>query len=192
MNKTSQKIVDYYELLEIDPKSDSAEIKQAYRNKLKEWHPDKNLDRLDEAEETTKILNQAFYTLSDPDRRRQYDRVLRYTRGEDFGEILDATAFWKKVEKASPVLRQILENLKNLYGLFVDSVKGKYNLHPALIGLIGGGLLYFIIPLDLIPDYIPIAGLLDDYVVLSAIINSLHKELADYRDWKDEPGRPTT
>ena len=99
---------------------------------------------------------------------------------------MDATAFWKKVEKASPVLRQILENLKNLYGLFVDSVKGKYNLHPAIIGLIGGGLLYFIIPLDLIPDYIPIVGLLDDYVVLSAIINSLQTELADYRDWKKE------
>ncbi len=185
MNKTSNKIVDYYELLGIDPKADSAEIKQAYRNKLKEWHPDKNLDRLNEAEETTKSLNQAFYTLSDPDRRRQYDRVLRYTRGKDFGKVLDATAFWKKVEKASPALRQILENLKNLYGLFVDSVKGKYNLHPALIGLIGGGLLYFIIPLDLIPDYIPVVGLLDDYAVLSAIINSLQKELAEYRDWKD-------
>ena len=186
MNKTSQKIVNYYQLLGIDPKADSAEIRQAYRNKLKQWHPDKNIDRLDEAEETTKILNQAYFTLSDPDRRRQYDRVLRYTRGKDFSKILDATAFWKKVEKASPVLRQILENLKNLYGLFVDSVKGKYNLHPAIIGLIGGGLLYFIIPLDLIPDYIPIVGLLDDYVVLSAIINSLQTELADYRDWKKE------
>ena len=186
MNKTSQKIVNYYQLLGIDPKADSAEIRQAYRNKLKQWHPDKNIDRLDEAEETTKILNQAYFTLSDPDRRRQYDRVLRYTRGKDFSKILDATAFWKKVEKASPVLKQILENLKNLYGLFVDSVKGKYNLHPAIIGLIGGGLLYFIIPLDLIPDYIPIVGLLDDYVVLSAIINSLQTELADYRDWKKE------
>jgi uncharacterized membrane protein YkvA (DUF1232 family) len=185
MNKASGKIINYYELLGIDAQANSAEIKQAYRNKLKEWHPDKNLDRLIEAEETTKILNQAFYTLSDPDRRRQYDSVLRYTRGKDFGKVLDATAFWKKVEKASPVLRQILENLKNLYGLFVDSVKGKYNLHPAIIGLIGGGLLYFIIPLDLIPDYIPIVGLLDDYVVLSAIINSLQTELAEYQDWKE-------
>jgi uncharacterized membrane protein YkvA (DUF1232 family) len=185
MNKASGKIINYYELLEIDAQASSAEIKQAYRNKLKQWHPDKNLDRLDEAEETTKILNQAFYTLNDPDRRRQYDRVLRYTRGKDFDKVLDATAFWKKVEKASPVLRQILENLKNLYGLFVDSVKGKYYLHPAIIGLIGGGLLYFIIPLDLIPDYIPVVGLLDDYVVLSAIINSLQTELADYQAWKD-------
>ena len=185
MNKTSQKLVDYYELLGVDPKAVPSEIKQAYRNKLKQWHPDKNLDRLNEAEETTKILNQAFYTLSDPERRSQYDRVLRYTRGKDFGRVLDATAFWKKVEKASPVLKQILENLKDLYGLFVDAVKGQYNLHPAITGMIGAGLLYFIIPLDLIPDYLPIVGLLDDYAVLSMIINSLQTELTEYRNWKN-------
>ena len=52
--------------------------------------PDKNIDRIKEAEETTKILNQAFYILSDPERRKQYDRVLRYTRGKDFGKILNA------------------------------------------------------------------------------------------------------
>ena len=191
MNSNTKRILNYYEFLGIDSGASDEEIKQAYRNKMKEWHPDRNMDRLEEAEETTKILNQAFYTLGDPDRRRQYDRVLRYTRGKDFGKVLDATAFWKKVESASPVLKQILENLKNLYGLFIDSVKGKYKLHPAVIGIIGAGLLYFIIPLDLIPDYIPIVGLLDDYAVLSAIINSLQKELAEYSDWKNEIERST-
>ena len=185
MAESTNNILNYYELLGVDSKADPAAIKQAYRNQLKQWHPDKNIDRLEEAEETTKILNQAFYTLKDPDRRRQYDRVLRYTRGKDFDQVLDATAFWRKVEKASPVLKQILNNLKSLYGLFVDSVKGNYKLHPAITGIIGAGLLYFIIPLDLIPDYIPIAGLLDDFVILSTIINSLQKELAEYRSWKN-------
>jgi uncharacterized membrane protein YkvA (DUF1232 family) len=186
MNRNTKRILNYYELLGVAPDASTSELKQAYRDKLKEWHPDKNIDRIEEAEETTKILNQAFYTLSDPDRRRQYDRVMRYTRGKDFSKVLDATAFWQKVEKASPALKQILENLKNLYGLFVDSVKGKYNLHPAIIGIIGAGLLYFIIPLDLIPDYIPIVGLLDDYAVLSAIINSLQTELTEYCEWKNK------
>ena len=186
MAEKTKAIFNYYEFLGVDPKADTAEIKQAYRAKLKQWHPDKNIDRLAEAEDQTKILNQAFYTLKDPDRRRQYDRVLQYTRGKDFSKVLDAAAFWQKVEKASPALKQILENLKSLYGLFVDSVKGKYNLHPALIGVIGAGLLYFVIPLDLIPDYIPIAGLLDDYAVLSAIINSLQTELTEYCEWKSK------
>jgi len=52
------------------------------------------------------------------------------------------------------------------------------------LGIIGGGLLYFIIPMDLIPDIIPFIGLLDDVAVLTTIINSLQGELIEYRTWK--------
>ena len=185
MQKNAGKIVNYYEMLGIDPKAASEEIKRAYHDQLKIWHPDKNADRLAEAEETTKILNQAYSVLSDPERRKQYDRMLHYTKGKEFGKILDENEFWEKVEKAAPVLKRILKDQKDLYALFVDSIKGRYKLHPAITGIIGGGLLYFIVPLDLIPDYIPIVGLLDDFAVLSAIINSLQGELADYRKFKD-------
>ena len=185
MQKTAEKIVNYYEMFGIDPQADSAEVKRAYYNQLKIWHPDKNADRLAEAEETTKILNQAYSVLSDAERRKQYDRMLRFTKGKDFGTILNEKQFWDKVEKSSPVLKRIIKDLKYLYTLFVDSIKGRYKLHPAITGIIGGGLLYFIVPLDLIPDYIPIVGLLDDFAVLSAIIHSLQDELAEYRKFKD-------
>ncbi len=184
MIKNSEKIVNYYEVLGINPTANSEEIKRAYHDKLKIWHPDKNADRIEEAEEITKILNQAYGVLSDAERRKQYDRILLYTKGKDFGKILNENEFWEKVEKASPVLKRILKDLKDLYTLFVDSIQGRYKLHPAITGIIGGGLLYFIMPLDLIPDYIPVIGLLDDFAVLSAIINSLQDELADYRKFK--------
>jgi uncharacterized membrane protein YkvA (DUF1232 family) len=183
MKTTSEKFVNYYDVLGIHPKATAAEIKQAYRRKLKEWHPDKNADRIAEAEETTKILNYAYHILGHPERRKQYDRVLRYTQGKDFGKILNAKEFWQKVEKASPALRRILENLKDLYSLFIDSISGKYHLHPITLGIIGSGLLYFIIPMDLIPDFLPVFGLLDDFAVLSTIINSLQGEIAAYRNW---------
>jgi len=185
MQKNPGKIENYYDMFGIDPDAGLEEIKRAYYSQLKIWHPDKNADRLAEAEETTKILNQAYSVLRNSERRKQYDRMLRYTKGKDFGKILHEKAFWDKVEKASPVLKRILKDLKDLYALFVDSIKGRYQLHPAITGLIGGGLLYFIIPLDLIPDYIPLVGLLDDFAVLSAIINSLQDELAEYRKFKN-------
>ena len=172
-------------MLGVDPKAGAEQIKRAYHDQLKIWHPDKNADRIEEAEETTKILNQAYGVLSDPEQRKQYDRMLRFTRGKDFGKILNEKEFWEKIEKASPVLKRILVDVKDLYALFIDSIKGRYQLHPAVKGIIGGGLLYFIVPLDLIPDYIPIAGLLDDFAILSAIINSLQDELAKYRKWKN-------
>jgi uncharacterized membrane protein YkvA (DUF1232 family) len=184
MKNDSKKVINYYELLEVSPKAGSEDIKRAYYEKLKIWHPDKNAGRLEEAEAVTKTLNQAYSVLGDPEQRKQYDRILQYTKGKDYGKILNEKEFWVKVEKAAPVLKHILKDLKDLYSLFVDSVKGRYKLHPAITGIIGGGLLYFIVPLDLIPDYLPIVGLLDDFAVLSAIINSLQGELTEYRSSK--------
>jgi len=189
MRKSPEKMVNYYEILGTNSNAGSAEIKRAYHDQLKIWHPDKNADRIEEAEEITKILNQAYGVLIDPEQRKQYDRMLRYTKGGDFSKILNEKEFWEKVGKASPVLKRILKDLKDLYILFIDSIKGKYKLHPAITGIIGGGLLYFIVPLDLIPDYIPVVGLLDDFAVLSAIINSLQNELTAFRKFKAETTR---
>jgi curved DNA-binding protein CbpA len=177
-------MINYYDLLGVEPQADTEKIKAAYRDKLKVWHPDKNAHRLDEAEEMTKILNQAYHILSDPDRRKQYDRMLRFTRGKDFGARINDENFWKKLEKASPSLKRILENVKDLYHLFNDAIKKRYKLHPLSLGMIGGGLLYFIMPVDLIPDVIPLVGYLDDLAVLTTIINSLQGEITAYRNWK--------
>ncbi len=185
MNNFSEKFVDYYELLGIDPKSGPEEVKQAYLNKVKEWHPDKNPDRTEEAEEKTKVLNQAYHILGDAERRKNYDRMLRFTRGKDFGEFINDEAIRNKINKAYPALKKVLENVRELYALFKDSVKGNYKLHPANVAMIGGGLLYFILPADLIPDFIPIVGYLDDLAVLTTIMNSLKGEINAYRSWKE-------
>ena len=184
MNNFSEKFVDYYELLGIDPKAGREEVRQAYLNKVKKWHPDKNPDRAEEAEEKTKILNQAYHILGDAERRKNYDRMLRFTRGKDFGEFINDEAIRNKINKAYPALKKVLENVRELYALFKDSAKGNYKLHPANVAMIGGGLLYFILPVDLIPDFLPLFGYLDDLAVLTTIMNSLKGEINQYRDWK--------
>jgi curved DNA-binding protein CbpA len=175
---------NYYELFEIHPKASQEEIKRAYRKKLKQWHPDKNIERIKEAEEITKVLNHAYSILSDADQRKKYDRMLRFTRKRNIHQDIKDDIFWEKVEKASPGFKKIFANVKDLYSLFKDAVKGNYKLHPSYIGMIGGGLLYFIIPTDFIPDIIPIIGFLDDIAVLTMIGNSLQSELNEYRNWK--------
>jgi curved DNA-binding protein CbpA len=185
MNHRNGEIIDFYKLLGVDPDAGMEEIKRAYRSKLKEWHPDKNIDRLQEAEEVTKTLNQAYHMLGDPERRRQYDRMLRYTRGKDFGKLFNESEFWQKVEKASPALKKIMENVRDLYALFRDGIRSQYPVHPATLSIIAGGLIYFIIPLDVIPDYLPLVGYLDDAAVLTAIVNSLQGEILKYRRWRE-------
>lgn len=50
-------------------------------------------------------------------------------------------------------------------------------IKPAQKALIIGVLGYFILPIDIIPDYIPGAGLVDDAAALAALIASLEKSL---------------
>jgi uncharacterized membrane protein YkvA (DUF1232 family) len=185
MNNSSYRYDNYYDLLGIESKASPEQIRQAYLNKIKEWHPDVNPGRVEEAEKKTKILNQAYFVLSDPARRKNYDRMLRFTKRKDFGTRINDEAFARKMEKAYPAFGKLLESVQELYSLFSDAVKGNYKLHPANLAMIGGGLLYFILPLDLIPDYIPVVGFLDDLAILTTIINSLQGELKKYRRWKE-------
>jgi curved DNA-binding protein CbpA len=186
MTSSSDKFTDYYDLLGIDPKADRQDVKQAYLAKIKEWHPDKNPDRAEKAEEKTKALNQAYHILGDPERRKNYDRMLRYTSGKDFHKYINDEAIRDKIDKAYPALKSALKSVRVLYALFKDSVNGKYKLPPASVAMIGGGLLYFILPADLIPDLIPVIGYLDDLAVLTTIVNSLKDEIDAYRIWKEK------
>ncbi len=62
----------YYEILEIDKKASQEDIKSAYRRLVMLYHPDKN--KLPEAEEMFKGIAEAYSVLSDPSKRKQYDR----------------------------------------------------------------------------------------------------------------------
>jgi len=186
MNSASDTFINYYKLLGIDPKADQQTVKQAYLAKIKEWHPDKNPGCADEAEEKTKALNQAYHILGDPEQRKNYDRMLRYTSGKDFNKYINDEAIRDKINKAYPALKSALKNVRVLYALFKDTVNGKYKLPPASVAMIGGGLLYFILPADLIPDFIPAIGYLDDLAVLTTIMNSLNTEIRKYRIWKEK------
>jgi len=64
--------VTHYEVLGVATTASSAEIKRAYRAQARRHHPD--VTGTDDA--VMQALNQAWATLSDPARRRAYDRLL--------------------------------------------------------------------------------------------------------------------
>jgi len=64
---------DYYEVLGVSREADSSELKSAYRRLALQYHPDRNPND-PAASEKFKEASEAYAVLSDPERRRRYDR----------------------------------------------------------------------------------------------------------------------
>jgi len=65
---------DYYKVLGVPKDANETQIKKAYRKGALKWHPDKNPDNKEVAEEVFKKLAEAYDVLSKPDKKKLYDR----------------------------------------------------------------------------------------------------------------------
>ena len=52
------------------------------------------------------------------------------------------------------------------------------------ICLIVAGLIYFIYPVDLIPDFIPVSGLIDDIALIAWIYESIQDDIDNFLEWE--------
>jgi molecular chaperone DnaJ len=64
---------DYYKVLGVDKKASAEDIKKAYRKLARQYHPDRNPGDA-QAEERFKEISEAYDVLSDPEKRKRYDR----------------------------------------------------------------------------------------------------------------------
>jgi molecular chaperone DnaJ len=71
---------DYYEILGVKKNASEADLKKAYRELAKKYHPDKNKGNKD-AENRFKEISEAYAVLSDSEKRAQYDRLGREAFG---------------------------------------------------------------------------------------------------------------
>lgn len=109
--------------------------------------------------------------------------------------VNDSTALKNTLSKVQKKLDAMEENeglrgkvvayVKLVIRMITNSVSGRYpDLPWQTLIMIVAGLLYFIAPLDAIPDFIPIAGLVDDVTILAWLGKSFSDDLAKYKEWE--------
>ncbi|KAJ1953828.1 hypothetical protein IWQ62_005901, partial [Dispira parvispora] len=64
----------YYDILGVSFEATPDEVKKAYRKASLRWHPDKNVNCKEEAEEKFKLVSEAYQVLKDEEQRQVYDQ----------------------------------------------------------------------------------------------------------------------
>ncbi|GEM_PF-1547573 len=123
---------NYYEILGISQDASKAEIKRAYFKLAREMHPDRFFDPVKkrpkrEAELIFALINEAFQTLYDEEKRKEYDEFLRTgkTQEDRIREAENAIKAETEFEKGKILLRNrniqgALECFKTAYELVKD------------------------------------------------------------------------
>ena len=96
---------------------------------------------------------------------------------EQYGRHYDDHSLWSKIKSAAAKAgRKVIYNVLLLYYMLTDATIPLRHKR-LIIGVLG----YFILPIDLVPDFIPIAGYTDDLAALTwgvyCVIKSITPEV---------------
>ena len=105
---------------------------------------------------------------------------------EEVAALAGAAA--QKLAKATGLpgrFRAVREELSTFIALLKAWVNGDYRQVSArtLVTVIAA-VLYFVVPFDLIPDFIAAIGLLDDAAVIGYVIGVVRDEIAEFERWR--------
>lgn len=116
--------------------------------------------------------------------REATERVTREDAGTILGKIKDILG---KLD--SPALKEFAAQVRLLIDMVGDWKSGRYREVPwNTVASAIGALFYIANVLDLIPDLIPVLGLVDDAAVVGFCLRGIRDDLEKYRKWKDSDG----
>jgi len=86
----------------------------------------------------------------------------------------------------SRIMGEFFYKVRTLVRMLRAYINGYYRQLPwKSLLLIIGGLLYFLMPIDIIPDFIPATGLADDIAIILLVFRSINKDIQDFIDYEE-------
>lgn len=93
----------------------------------------------------------------------------------------------KQKMKTLPMIGNVLSNVPIMFKLVNSYLKNEYtDISRKSLVIIVSALSYLVAPIDLIPDLVPVVGLIDDMAIVSVCIKRVKPELEKYLAWQKE------
>jgi curved DNA-binding protein len=111
---------DYYEILGVPRNATEKELKEAYRKLVRKYHPDLNPNNKEEAEKIFREINEAYEVLSDPEKRKLYDKYGH--NWKNFSQFKDYENIYQQYNKGgqysyrSKAAQDLEEILNEIFG----------------------------------------------------------------------------
>lgn len=105
--------------------------------------------------------------------------------------VSKAFLYFQKNDENRPVGEEIKEKFNTLLRLVPALYKKEYTQFPwsSLVKTIAV-LIYFVSPIDALPDLIPVVGFLDDFALISWVLSSLSTDITNFENWEKEQKTP--
>ncbi|WP_192348229.1 YkvA family protein [Algoriphagus sp. Y33] len=84
----------------------------------------------------------------------------------------------------NPRVKKLIEPVSVFIRMVKAHFNGSHKLANSTLGLILLALVYFVSPIDIIPDFLGLIGYADDLSVVLAIYAKIQDEIADFLDWE--------
>jgi uncharacterized membrane protein YkvA (DUF1232 family) len=125
-------------------------------------------------------------TISENRARRVVSDGAKKVTEEDVNRVVTRADDIQRKVLGSGALSRLITDVKLMISLVKDYWNDNYREVPWwTIAAVVAALLYVLSPVDLIPDFIPFFGLLDDAAVVSACLFLVEQDLSNYRKWKN-------
>jgi len=122
-----------------------------------------------------------------PEFQQAKSKAEEYARDPEKAKKLIDEAMKKAKGKNKGPLGEVWRYLTALIRLTRAYYNKRYTDVPwQTIVLAIAGLIYFVSPIDLIPDFIPVAGYLDDAAVIAFVVASIKADLDNFLEWEDD------
>jgi len=84
-------------------------------------------------------------------------------------------------------LEKVWKDLEGFFRLIKAWKTGSYKVSWQTVVFPIAAILYFLNPFDIIPDFIPLLGYLDDATVIAFVASSLREEIVAFLEWEQHP-----